>query len=228
MKIREICGSSFLPNKLNQLLKMARPHTSPHNSYENHNESKKSYGIWLILGGVSLLIVMQAFGIFKTVDKEKTTSWVDVKSDAYARRPMPVIKARGEATKAVDGVLAEIKGEFESPVFMDIRTANEQKGWGMTDDEAKFYDDMKVRYGDTHDNWLGVVRRANGTYRVVKDIFGTPNVSSVLQDARTSSMIFDKIHQYFGVSPMDCLNFAQSGRAQRLSDWANFIEQVRR
>ena len=93
--------------------------------------------------------------------------------------------------------------------------------------EAKFYDDMKLRYGATQSNWLGVVRRANATYKVLNDIFGTQNVSPVLEDARTSSMIFDKIYQYFGVSPMDCLNFAQSGRAQRLSDWANFIEQMR-
>lgn len=205
-----------------------RPTTHAQNTADYGDEPQKSYGIWLILGGVSLLIVMQAFGIFKTVDKEKTTSWVDVKSEDYVKRPMPTIKARDEATKAVDGVLAEIKGEFEAPVFTDIRTANEQKGWGMSEDEAKFYDDMKIRYGATQDNWLGVVRRANSTYKVVKDIFGTPNVTSVLEDARTSSMIFDKIYQYFGVSPMDCLNFAQSGRAQRLSDWANFIEQARR
>ena len=206
---------------------MARRPT-PHYPADNGNEPRKSYGVWLILGGVSLLIIMQAFGIFKTVDKASTSSWVDVKSDDYVKRPMPVIKARGEATKAVDGVLAEIRGEFESPVFTDIRTANEQKGWGMSDDEAKFYDDMKTRYGATQNNWLGVVRRANATYKVLNDIFGTQNVSPVLEDARTSSMIFDKIHQYFGVSPMDCLNFAQSGRAQRLSDWANFIEQTRR
>lgn len=206
---------------------MAR-RSHPHHSAEQGHEEKKSYTIWLILGAVSLLIVMQAFGIFKTIDKEKTTSWVDVKSDGYVNRPMPVIKARGEASKAVDGVLAEIRGEFESPVFTDIRTANEQKGWGMSDDEAKFYDDMKVRYGATQNNWLGVVRRANATYKVLNDIFGTPDVPSVLEDARTSSMIFDKIHHYFGVSPMDCLNFAQSGRAQRLSDWANFIEQSRK
>jgi hypothetical protein len=205
---------------------MSRPNTHHHQPSEQ--EPKKNYGLLLVLGGISLLIVMQAFGVFKTVDKEQTTSWVDVKSDDYVKRPMPVIKARGESTKAVDGVLAEIRGEFESPVFTDIRTANEQKGWGMSDDEAKFYDDMKLRYGATQSNWLGVVRRANGTYKVLSDIFGTPNVPSVLEDARTSSMIFDKIHQYFGVSPMDCLNFAQSGRAQRLSDWANFIEQARR
>lgn len=200
----------------------------PHYPADNGNEPRKNYGIGLILGGVSLMIIMQAFGIFKTVDKGSTSSWVDVKSDDYMKRPMPVVKARGEAAKAVDGVLAEIRGEFESPIFTDIRTANEQKGWGMSDDEAKFYDDMKTRYGATQNNWLGVVRRANATYKVLNDIFGTQNVSPVLEDARASSIIFDKINQYFGVSPMDCLNFAQSGRAQRLSDWANFIEQTRR
>jgi hypothetical protein len=193
-----------------------------------HPEPKSGFGLWLIIGGVSLLIVMQAFGVFKTVESEKTTSWVDVKSDAYENRKMPTVRARNESSvKAVDGVLSEIKGEFEAPVFTDIRTANEQKGWGMSDDEAKFYDDMKTRYGATQNNWLGVVKRANATYKVLNDIFGTPNVPSVLNDARSSSLVFDKIQQYFGISAMDCLNFAQSGRAQRLSDWANFIEQMR-
>jgi hypothetical protein len=205
---------------------MARPSTPQH---PVHEESKSGFGIWLLLGGVSLLIVMQAFGVFKTVDSEKTTSWVDVKSGAYENRKMPTIRAaRNEASvKAVDGVLSEIKGEFEAPVFTDIRTANEQKGWGMPDDEAKFYDDMKTRYGATQNNWLGVVKRANATYKVLNDIFGTPNVPAILNDARSSAQVFDKIQQYFGISAMDCLNFAQSGRAQRLSDWANFIEQMR-
>ena len=205
---------------------MARPLTQ-HDTHHQPEQSKKSYGLLLFLGGISILIVMQAFDFFKTVESEKTTSWVDVKSEAYEARPHPVIKARGESVKAVDGVLSEIEGEFEAPVFTDIRTANEQKGWGMSDDEAKFYDDMKSRYGATQNNWLGVVTRANTTYKVLHDIFGTPNVSAVLQDARTSSQVFDKIQQYFGISAMDCLNFAQSGRAQRLSDWANFIEQMR-
>jgi hypothetical protein len=205
---------------------MARPSTPQHNVH--HEEPKKSYGLLLVLGGISLLIVMQAFGVFKTVESEKTSSWVDVKSDAYEKRKMPTIRARNESSvKAVDGVLSEIKGEFEAPVFTDIRTANEQKGWGMSDDEAKFYDDMKTRYGATQSNWLGVVKRANTTYKVLNDIFGTPNVPAILNDARSSALVFDKIQQYFGISAMDCLNFAQSGRAQHLSDWANFIEQMR-
>ena len=204
---------------------MARPSIPQHSA---HEEPKKSYGLLLVLGGISLLIVMQAFGVFKTVEKEQTTSWVDVKSGAYENRKMPTVRARNEASvRAVDGVLSEIKGEFEAPVFTDIRTANEQKGWGMSDDEAKFYDDMKTRYGATQNNWLGVVKRANATYKVLNDIFGTSNVPAVLQDARSSSQVFDKIQQYFGISAVDCLNFAQSGRAQRLSDWANFIEQMR-
>jgi hypothetical protein len=205
---------------------MARPSTPQHHAHDE--EPKKSYGLLLVLGGISLLIVMQAFGAFKTVEKEQTTSWVDVKSGAYENRKMPTVRARNEeSVKAVDGVLSEIKGEFEAPVFTDIRTANEQKGWGMSDDEAKFYDDMKTRYGATQNNWLGVVKRANATYKVLNDIFGTPNVPSVLNDARSSALVFGKIQQYFGISAMDCLNFAQSGRAQRLSDWANFIEQMR-
>lgn len=188
---------------------------------------------WLlfIVGIASVLIVLQVFGIFKTVDSEHKATVMDVRSGEYENRQISKerLKSLDKPTPEVDGVLNSIKEEYESPVFTDIRTANDHNNWGLADDEAKFYDDMRIRYGGTRDNWLGVVQKANSTYKAVKEIFGgRSDVAAVLQDSRAAATVFGRIQQYFGISTLDCLNFAQSGRATRLSDWANFVEGKKR
>ncbi len=196
------------------------------------SEDKASFP-WLlfIVGIASMLIVLQVFGIFKTVDSEHKATVMDVRSGEYENRQISKerLKNLDKPTPEVDGVLNSIKEEYESPVFTDIRTANDHNNWGLADDEAKFYDDMRIRYGGTRDNWLGVVQRANSTYKAVKEIFGgRSDVVAVLQDSRAAATVFGRIQQYFGISTLDCLNFAQSGRATRLSDWANFVEGKKR
>ena len=201
---------------------------------KQHHEHEERAGFpWLlfIVGVASLLIVLQVFGIFKTVDAEHTATVMDVRSGEYENRQIPEerLKRLEKPTPEVDGVLAAIKEEYESPVFTDIRTANENNNWGLTDDEAKFYDDMRIRYGGTRDNWLGVVQRANSTYKAVKEIFGgRSDINAILQDSRAATTVFSRIQQKFGISTLDCLNFAQSGRATHLSDWANFVEGKKR
>lgn len=188
---------------------------------------------WLlfIVGIASALIVLQVFDIFKTVDTVHKATIMDVHSGEYENRQISKerLKTLEKPTPQVDAVLISIKDEYESPVFTDIRTANDNNNWGLTEDEAKFYDDMRIRYGGTRDNWLGVVQRANSTYKTIKEIFGgRSDVAAVLQDSRTATTVFGRIQQYFGISTLDCLNFAQSGRALHLSDWANFIESRKR
>lgn len=188
---------------------------------------------WLlfIVGIASMLIVLQVFGIFKTVDSEHKATVMDVHSGEYENRQISQerLKNLEKPTPEVDGVLKSIKEEYESPIFTDIRTANDNNNWGLADDEAKFYDDMRIRYGGTRDNWLGVVQRANSTYKAIKEIFGgRSDVEAVLQDPRAAATVFGRIQQYFGISTLDCLNFAQSGRATHLSDWANFVEGKKR
>lgn len=195
-------------------------------------EEKASFP-WLlfIVGIASILIVLQVFGIFKTVDTEHKATVMDVYSGEYGNRQISKERLENleKPTPEVDGVLQSIKDEYESPVFTDIRTANDNNNWGLADDEAKFYDDMRIRYGGTRDNWLGVVQRANSTYKTVKEIFGgQPDVAAVLQDSKAAATVFGRMQQYFGISTLDCLNFAQSGRATHLSDWANFVEGKKR
>ena len=169
-----------------------------------------------VIGIASVLIVLQVFGIFKTVDTEHKATVLDVRSDEYENRQISKeqLKSLDKPTPEVDGVLKSIKEEYESPVFTDIRTANDNNNWGLTDDEAKFYDDMRIRYGGTRDNWLGVVQRANSTYKAIKEIFGgQSDITAVLKESRAAATVFGRIQQYFGISTLDCLNFAQSGRA---------------
>ncbi len=198
-------------------------------SQKQYSGEEKGGFPWLlfIVGIASMLIVLQVFGIFKTVDIEHKATVMDVHSGEYENRQISQerLKNLEKPTPEVDGVLQSIKEEYESPVFTDIRTANDNNNWGLSDDEAKFYDDMRIRYGGTRDNWLGVVQRANSTYKAMKEIFGgRSDIAAVLQDSRAAATVFGRIQQYFGISTLDCLNFAQSGRATHLSDWANFVE----
>jgi hypothetical protein len=198
-----------------------------------HSDDERGGFPWLlfIVGVASVLIVLQVFGVVKTVDTDHKATVMDVHSGEYENRQMPEerLKRIEKAAPEVDGVLAAIKAEYESPIFTDIRTANENNNWGLTDDEAKFYDDMRIRYGGTRDNWLGVVQRANNTYKAVKEIFGgRADITAILQDSRAAATVFSRIQQRFGISAVDCLNFAQSGRSTHLSDWANFVEGQKR
>ena len=191
-----------------------------------HKGGNSANFLYVLFGFASVLVVLQAFGIFKTFDRQHTATILDVKNAAYENRPAPEFRA-ARGSENVDAVLSSIKTEYESPVFTDIQKANESNNWGLTDDEAKFYDDMRRRYGATKDNWLGVVQRANATYRAVQSIFGTSDVASLLKDGRAAADAFARIQQTFGISTLDCLNFYQAGRANTLRDWANFVESRR-
>jgi hypothetical protein len=197
------------------------------NQYDEHDERGGFPWLLLIVGIASVLIILQVFGVYKTVDTEHKATVMDTRSGEYENRQIPEerLKNLNKPTPEVDGVLNAIKEEYESPTFTDIRTANENNSWGLTDDEAKFYDDMRIRYSGTRDNWLGVVKKANSTYKMIQEVFGgRADVSTIIQDSRAAATVFGRIQQQFGISTLDCLNFAQSGRATRLSDWANFVE----
>jgi hypothetical protein len=202
-----------------------RHHSAPTPQPQHVAEEKSGFSWFIVIVGIgSLLIVLQALGIFKTIDSEKSVSVMDVRSGEYENRRIPQRRLEKQASlPEVDKVMAELKDEFESPVFTDIQTANEHKDWGLSADEAKFYDDMRQRYAATQNNWLGVVRHASGIYKTIQDVFGTDNPTNVLQDARTAATVFSRLQSLFGISTSESLNFAQSGRGTQLSDWANFV-----
>jgi hypothetical protein len=200
---------------------------NPVNHTQQQPLPKKSNSrIWLlgILGIGSLLVVLQFLGIFKSVNRASATGWMDLKSAEYQNRPMPELRSE-KPNPHVDATLQEVAAEFEGQVFSDIRTANKEKGWGLSEDEAKFYDDMRGRYAGQSSNWLGLVKKSYSTYRMVKDAFGgSSDISAILKDANSAANIYAQLNQQFGISPTESHNFAQTAQARRISDWANFVE----
>jgi hypothetical protein len=206
------------------IMKRQQPHSAP----QPKSNNSSSYLLLLVLGIISLFVILQTFGIFKTVDTGRTVKDIDLNSAEYQNKPMP--KQKSERPRPhVEATLTEIAAEFEGKVFSDIRTANEQKGWGLSDDEAKYYDDMRKRYASTDNNWLGLVKKSYSTYRTVKEMFGgSADVSAMLQDVQSAASVYNKITQSYGIPKAELVQFAQSKQGADVSDWASFIENNKR
>ena len=105
-----------------------------HNPHQDQNfaPQKRNSRVWFfgIIGMVSLFIVLQALGIFKTIQTARTTASIDLNSAEYQNRPMPQIRAE-KPNPHVDATLMELASEFEGPIFSDIRTANAEKRMGF-------------------------------------------------------------------------------------------------
>ena len=182
------------------------------------------YWLWGIVAFASILIVLQATGIFRTINKTQTSGWIDMKSDEYQNKTMP--ERRPERPQPqVEATLQEIASEFEGPIFSDISTANQEKGWGLTDDEAHYYDRMRQQYGGNSNNWLNIVKKSYSTYRVVKEALGgSTDAVSILKDARQAMGFYNRLNEMYGISPNQSANFAQTPQAQTAGDWAAFVE----
>jgi hypothetical protein len=200
----------------------------PHHVPSEPKSNSGRYFLLFLLGGISLFVILQTFGIYKTVDTGRVVNDIDLNSAEYQNKPMP--KRQPERPRPhVEATLTEIAAEFEGKVFSDIRTANEQKGWGLSDDEAKYYDEMRKRYASTDNNWLSLVKKSYSTYRTVKEMFGrSADVATMLQDAQSAASIFNKMTQFYGIPKAELEQFAQSKQGVEVSDWASFIENNKR
>ncbi len=184
---------------------------------------------WLlgIIGFASVLIILQITGIFKTIDRTQTSGWMDLKSAEYQNRKMPELRPERPQPQ-VEATLGEIASEFEGQIFSDIRTANQEKGWGLTDDEAQYYDRMREQYKGASNNWLGVVKKSYSTYRSIKEALGgSADAVSIIKDARQAMGFYNRLNEMYGISPNESANFAQSSQAQTAGDWAAFVESRR-
>lgn len=198
-------------------------------------EEKTSFGRLLmlgVLGIVALMLVLQAMGVPIAQRSESSGSWVNHQSEEYQSRTYESRKRRTpEApSPATERTLQEIANTFAGEVFSDIRTVNEQKGWGLSDEEAKFYEHLHQRYsndGKTGQNWLNTIRHARGVYQTVHDIFdGKGDVKNLLSNVQTATAIFGELQEVFGIPTTESRQFSQ--RARKLSDWAAFVEANRR
>jgi hypothetical protein len=192
--------------------------------------SKNNARYWLlgIIGFAGLLISLQITGIFKTIDRTQSSGWMDMKSAEYQNRQMPERRPEHPQPQ-VEATLSEIASEFEGQIFSDIRTANQEKGWGLTDDEAQYYDRMRQQYKGTSTNWLGVVKKSYLTYRTVKEALGgSADAVSIIKDANQAMGFYNRLNETFGISPNESANFAQTTQAQTAGDWAAFVESRKR
>ncbi len=191
-------------------------------------KNKTGLALLILMGVLSILFVLQQFGL-KTIGRSERDAWVDHNSPEQQNRPMPK-RRPALPDPAVEQTLNDIAEEFKGPVFSDIRTANSQKGWGLTNDEANFYDRMRAKYAGqaTGDHgWLGLVKDSYATYQTVKQIFGgRTDAGAAIQDAPTAARIYQRLQQDFGISPTESRRFAPTGKT--LGDWANFVEEQKK
>lgn len=196
---------------------------------------KTSVGRLLMLGIlliVAVMLVLQAMGVPIAQRSESSGSWVNHQSEEYQSRTYASRQHRAPETPspATERTLQEIANTFAGEVFSDIHTTNEQKGWGLSDEEAKFYEHLHQRYSrdaKTGQNWLNTIRHGRGIYQTVHDIFeGKEDVRELLTDAQKSVGIYKELQDVFGIPIAESRLHAQ--RARKLSEWAAFVEANRR
>ena len=196
------------------------------NPQGNSLDTKSKTPIVLIgvLGFVALLFLLQFFGIFKTIDTQRATSEVDIHSPEYQNEKMATRRAEKPSAE-VESTINEIAQEMNGPVFSDIRTANTQRGWGLTEDQARYYDILKNRVGTKNTNWLTNARSAFQLYSNVKSVIspdGVP-VSQILNDPKQLQTMIQSVNQNFKIPVKETTLFTTVNKPQNISDWALFV-----
>jgi hypothetical protein len=179
-----------------------------------------------LIGIISLMVIFQFFGMKSLLREEKTT-WVNNQEASEKHQPRKVAQhtQHSEADDNADKTLKSIAKEFHGPTYGNIRTANVQNNWGLSDDEAKFYDGLRTaKNADaTAENWLSKVKKAHQTYKTVKEVFGgKSDVQAMMQDAQSAVKTMNQLNRIYGISIRELETFAP--QAKTLSDWAHYIE----
>ena len=200
---------------------MNRPNPSPVEPQQPKEPSRSSF-LPMLLGIASLLVILQAFGLFKTIDNEKTTSEIDMRSGKYLNQTMPARQAKIESSQEKE-TLKAIAEAFEGNIYSDIRTANTQENWGLSEDEAHFYERIKQYYQGTG-QWLNLVKQSRQVYQRVKAIFGgQAQTQKAISNPQQLAHISNLMAQYFNIDTQQVIAFAQSGQGEKISDWAFWI-----
>ncbi len=197
---------------------------------ENTIESKSNFWTILffaIIGIGSIMVICQFFGI-KSFERHESTLAVDQNSPEYQHRKMSQRRQSDadNSDKNAEQTLKSIADEFKGPVYANIRTANLNNNWGLSDDEAKFYDGLrssKTADPNASENWLGKVKKAHQTYSTIKEMFGgKADVKGMMDDAQTAMHTMSQINRLYGISMQELKAFAP--QAKSVSDWAHYIE----
>ncbi|MEN9609312.1 MAG: hypothetical protein RLZZ628_126 [Bacteroidota bacterium] len=197
---------------------------------ENTVESKSNFWTILffaIIGIGSIMVICQFFGM-KSFERDEKTIVLDRNAANQSNRKL--VHHRPEDSdnreKNAEATLKRIADEFKGPVYANIRTANLNNNWGLSDDEAKFYDGLrssKTADPNVSENWLGKVKKAHQTYSTIKEMFGgKADVQSMMDDAQTAMQTMSQINRLYGISMQELKAFAPN--AKSVGDWANYIE----
>lgn len=197
---------------------------------EDTIESKNNFWTILffaIIGIGSIMVICQFLG-FKSFERQETTIAIDQNTPEYQRKKVSNRRQNDadNSEKNAEKTLKSIADEFKGPVYANIRTANLNNNWGLSDDEAKFYDGLrssKTADPNASENWLGKVKKAHQTYSTIKQMFGgKSDVQSMMQDAQTAMQTMNQINRMYGISMQELKTFAP--QAKSVSDWAHYIE----
>ena len=190
------------------------------------NKSKTPMFLLGVLSIAAILFVLQFFGIFKTIDTKRTNSAIDIHSPEYQNQKMAQRRPE-KPSAAVESTINEIAQEINGPVFSDIRTANTQRGWGLSDDQARYYDLLKTKINHKNTNWLSETRNAFQLYNTVKSVIspdGTP-VSQILNEPPRLQALMQGLQQSFNIPAKETFSFASQNKPQNISDWTLFVKE---
>jgi cytoskeletal protein RodZ len=197
---------------------------------ENTVESKSNFWtvvFFAIIGIGSIMVICQFFGM-KSFERDEKTIVLDRNAVSQSNRKLVHHRQADSDNreKSAETTLKSIADEFKGPVYANIRTANLNNNWGLSDDEAKFYDGLrssKTADPNVSENWLGKVKKAHQTYSTIKEMFGgKADVQSMMDDAQTAMQTMSQINRLYGISMQELKAFAPN--AKSVGDWANYIE----
>ena len=103
----------------------------------------------------------------------------------------------------------------------------ENSGWGLTDDQARYYDLLKTKVNIKNANWLSETRNAFQLYNTVKSVIspdGTP-VSEILNQPPRLQALMQALQQSFNIPAKETFSYASQNKPQNISDWTLFVRE---
>ncbi|NJL74513.1 MAG: hypothetical protein HC892_05200 [Saprospiraceae bacterium] len=180
--------------------------------------------------------VLERLGI-DNVKRTEELAWLDRPNGPEA--PIKRNDRQDEATdKKVDKVLNDLEEQFSDPAGSNGRRVPSNTALkGLSEDEAKYYQDLEQRAnkdGMTAAEWVQLAQTSLKTYRQVKAIFdkvdgkienqvNESHIENILSDLELKDIAFAALERQFNVSRAKLEAFSQSGN-RAVADWTNFIQ----
>ncbi len=178
-------------------------------------------------GGITMMEKTEETTILDGKMSSKKYKEYDQKEKAVSRKNLSSKKLDA------DDVLGNLARAFSKG---RENTARQMKEMGLSDDEIKYYKEVKKEVSLTEkakdaQDWFYVLKASASTYGKVKSLVqdlgdrgDDENVNAMLEDNSTSSDFYKKLESTFNISKDEAEAFANLGK-KKVSDWAKFIEE---